>query len=249
MKMKIRLEDIELDVHTHTIASGHAFGTIREMAYAAKYEKNLQLLGFSEHDPGIPGACDPIYFRNLDVAPKCLYGLPILYGAEVNILDGKLSMDDKTLDLLDYAIAGFHLHCYQSKDKKTNTENMIEAMKHPKIHIISHPDDANIPLDYEKIVQVAKDHHVLIEINNNSLRNLDIRKNVIENDHLLLNLCKYYKVKILLSSDAHDPSDIKNYQEIQQYFYDIDFPDELIMNYTKDDFLSFIQKKIFATAS
>ncbi len=46
MKMKIRLEDIELDVHTHTIASGHAFGTIREMAYAAKYEKKLTAFRF-----------------------------------------------------------------------------------------------------------------------------------------------------------------------------------------------------------
>ena len=27
---------IELDIHTHTIMSGHAFGTIREMALEAK---------------------------------------------------------------------------------------------------------------------------------------------------------------------------------------------------------------------
>ena len=32
------------DIHMHTLASGHAYGTIREMAAAAK-EQQLQLIG------------------------------------------------------------------------------------------------------------------------------------------------------------------------------------------------------------
>lgn len=44
---------IELDVHTHTLASGHAFSTIQEMAKAAS-EKGLKFLGITEHTPGIP---------------------------------------------------------------------------------------------------------------------------------------------------------------------------------------------------
>ena len=56
--------DILLDVHTHTIASGHAFSSLQEMAKSAA-EKRLRLLGITEHTPGIPGTCDLIYFRNL----------------------------------------------------------------------------------------------------------------------------------------------------------------------------------------
>ena len=37
-----------LDVHTHTIASGHAYNTIKEMAQSAS-EKGLELLGITEH--------------------------------------------------------------------------------------------------------------------------------------------------------------------------------------------------------
>lgn len=48
-----------LDVHTHTVASGHAFSTLQEMAVAAS-EKGLKLLGITEHAPGIPGTCSPI---------------------------------------------------------------------------------------------------------------------------------------------------------------------------------------------
>lgn len=79
---------IELDVHTHTIASGHAFSTLQEMAQAAA-GKGLKVLGITEHSPGIPGTCHPIYFRNLHVVPRRMYGVELLLGAEINILDGK----------------------------------------------------------------------------------------------------------------------------------------------------------------
>ena len=36
------------DVHMHTVMSGHAFGTVREMA-AAAVERNLKLIGITVH--------------------------------------------------------------------------------------------------------------------------------------------------------------------------------------------------------
>ena len=52
------MKRILADIHTHTIASGHAYGTIQEMAQAAS-ERKLQVLGIGEHAPGIPGTADP----------------------------------------------------------------------------------------------------------------------------------------------------------------------------------------------
>jgi len=57
------------DLHTHTIASGHAYGTIREMAFAAG-EKKLELLGISEHAQGIPGTVGSYYYWNLNKIPR-----------------------------------------------------------------------------------------------------------------------------------------------------------------------------------
>lgn len=74
-----------LDVHTHTIASGHAYSSLQEMTLAAK-EKGLEILGITEHGPNIPGTCDPIYFRNLHCVPRQLYGIKLMLGAELNIL-------------------------------------------------------------------------------------------------------------------------------------------------------------------
>jgi putative hydrolase len=42
-----------IDLHTHTLVSGHAYNTIREMTRAAK-DKGLALLGISEHAPRNP---------------------------------------------------------------------------------------------------------------------------------------------------------------------------------------------------
>ena len=50
-----------LDVHTHTIASGHAYNTMREMAKAAA-DKGLELLGITEHAMAMPGTCLCIFF-------------------------------------------------------------------------------------------------------------------------------------------------------------------------------------------
>ena len=51
-----------LDVHTHTIASGHAYNTMREMAKAAS-EKGQDLLGITEHAKAMPRTCHEYYFQ------------------------------------------------------------------------------------------------------------------------------------------------------------------------------------------
>ena len=52
-----------LDLHTHTIASGHAYNTLYEMAQSAA-EKGLALYGCSEHAPAMPGSCHKFYFSD-----------------------------------------------------------------------------------------------------------------------------------------------------------------------------------------
>ena len=101
------------DLHTHSILSGHAFGTVREMAMEAA-GRNMQILGVTEHGPGIPGTCDPIYFRNFIDAPRKLSGVEMLYGSETNVLNsGEVDLDERHLSMLDYAIAGIHGLCYE----------------------------------------------------------------------------------------------------------------------------------------
>lgn len=222
---------IELDVHTHTIASGHAFSTIQEMAQAAA-DKGLKLLGITEHSPGIPGSCAPIYFRNLYIVPRNMYGIELMLGAEINILDteGNLDFDEHYLNMLDIRIAGIHSLCYTPGTLEENTQGMINAIANPYIHIISHPGDGTAKLLFEPIVQAAKEHHTLLEINNSSLRPSRHKVEARPNNLEILRLCKQYEVPVILGSDAHISFDIATYNFAMELVNEAEFPEELIIN-------------------
>ena len=192
---------IELDVHTHTIASGHAFSTLQEMAQAAA-DKGLKVLGITEHSPGIPGTCHPIYFRNLHVVPRRMYGVELLLGAEINILDGKgnLDLDEDYMKMLDIRIAGIHSLCYEYGTIEENTHGMVQVISNPFIHIISHPGDGTAALHFEPMVLAAKEHHTLLEINNSSLKPTRNKPNARENNLTILRLCKKYEVPVIIEA-------------------------------------------------
>ena len=234
--------EFELDVHTHTIASGHAYGTITEMAQAAS-QKGLKILGITEHAHNMPGTCDDLYFVNLRVVPRQMYGVKLMLGAELNIMDyeGTIDLPDRILEKLDIRIASIHGNLYPIGTAAQNTAAVINAMKNPKIDIIGHPDDSNCPLDYEQLVQASKEYHTLLEINNNSLRSPS-RKNVKENIITILKLCKKYEVPVILDSDAHYMTDVANTDHSMPVLLEAGFPKELILNYSAEQFEAYIAK-------
>lgn len=233
--------NIELDVHTHTVASGHAFSTLQEMAQAAA-DKGLKLLGITEHSPGIPGTCNPIYFRNIHVVPRQMYGIELMLGAEINITDtkGTLDLDENYLKLLDLRIAGIHSLCYSQGTKEENTYGMVQAISNPYINIISHPGDGTADLNFEPIVLAAKEHHTLLEINNSSLKPSRGKKQARPNNLEILRLSKKYEVPVILGSDAHISFDIATYDYALQLVAETEFPEELIMNTSVEKFKSYL---------
>jgi len=231
---------IGCEVHTHTIVSGHAFGTIREMAQAAA-EKGETLLGFAEHGPGIPGTCQPIYFGGYDSMPRQLYGVELLGGSEINVLnDGTLSLPERYLQYLDFAIVGIHMHCYQDEGREKNTDNVISCMKNPKVFFVSHPDDDRTPLNYERLVPAAKELHVALELNNSSLRRPWNRRNAVENYKTMLPLCQQLGCPILVSTDAHDPSEVGDFRLAQELLEELHFDPQLIVNRDKESLKAFL---------
>ena len=215
------MKKVLLDIHTHTIASGHGYSTIQEMAHAAA-EKGLQVLGITEHGPSVPGTCPLVYFKNMFVVPRQMYGIRLLMGCEVNILDiqGNLDLNDCYLNRLDLGV--------------------IKVIQHPKIHIISHPGDGTAELDFEALVLAAKESHTLLEVNNHSLAPERKRTIARDNNIEILRLCKKHNAPVILGSDAHISFQIADYERIMPLLTETDFPDELIMNYWPDKFLEYL---------
>ena len=218
------------DVHMHSILSGHAFGTVRELAFEAA-QRNMKLVGVTEHGPGIPGTCDPILFRNFIDAPRVLYGVEMLYGSETNVLNsGEVDLDQRHLNCLDYAIAGIHGLCYENVGAVKNTDNVISCMKNPKVKFISHPDDNNNPVDYPALVQGAKEYGVALELNNSSLRKPKLRPGCVENYKKMLPLCMEYGVPIIVNTDSHDPSQVGDFTLARAFLEQMAFDENLILN-------------------
>ena len=237
--------DIKLDVHTHSIVSGHAFSTLNEMIEEAQ-KHELTLFGVTEHGPALPGACHAIYFRNLHVVPRKYGTMRLLLGAELNIIDyeGNLDItDEQTLGCMDHVIAGLHSLCYTDGTHQQNTSALLGAIENPHIDIISHPCDGTASsFDLEAVVLAAKRTGTLLELNSSSLnpaRQKTLAKPMFTK---MLHLCRQHDVPIILGSDAHHTSGICNYQYALPLLEETHFPDELIINDKPQLFLQIIGK-------
>lgn len=230
--------NIVLDTHSHTIVSGHAYNTMREMAQTAKV-KGLEAISLMEHAPTMPGTTGIFYFQNLVMVPREMEGVRLFLGAELNILNetGEIDLPEWVCNTLDLCIASMHApeSCYGvSKGIVKNTEAYINAMKHPFVNIIGHPDDGRYEVDYETLVLAAKEHNVLLEINNTSLDPRGFRKNARGNQLKMLEYCKKYQVPISLGSDAHIDVELGNFCWVRTVLEEVEFPEELIINTSVD---------------
>lgn len=220
-----------LDLHTHTIASGHAYNTLREMAKAAS-DKGLSVLGITEHAPKMPGTCRSFYFHNLKTVPRELYGIRLLLGSEVNIMDfeGNIDLEERDLKGMDIIIASLHTPCIKPGSIKENTTAYLKVMENPYVNIIGHPDDGRYPVDYRALVEGAKEKGKVLELNNHSLDPKCFRRDARENDLKMLELCKEYAVPVIMGSDAHFDTLIGEFSMARELLEEVDFPEELVLN-------------------
>ncbi len=232
-----------LDVHTHTLASGHGYSTIREMAFEAS-KKGLKMLGITEHAPAMPGTCGEFYFLNLKVVDRMMCGVELLLGAELNIVDyeGGVDLPESILRNLDICIASLHPPCLKPGTKEQNTCAYLKAMENPYVNVIGHPDDGRYPVDYRALVLGAKEHHVLLEFNNGSLMPNGARKNAWEQDREMLAYCMEYEAPIVVNTDAHVDTLVGNFDLAKEKLREIGFPEKLVVNYSTERLRAFLRK-------
>lgn len=235
---------ILIDVHTHTISSGHAYSTINENMQAAS-EKGLTALAITDHSPGMPGSTHLFHFANLKVIPSELHGVKLLRGVEANIInyEGEIDMPEGILSSLDMVIASLHPPCIEFADEETVTACIEKVMKNPYVNIIGHPGDNRYPMNWERIVKSSKETGTLLEVNNASLKPGSFRPGVRENLIMILKYCKQYEVPVVLGSDAHFYTAIGEFKEAIELLEEIDFPENLVLNTNPEKLMTLIGQK------
>jgi putative hydrolase len=208
---------MQVDLHCHTIFSGHAFNTLEENVTAAK-RIGIKLLGISDHGPSMEGASHVGYFEMGTRLPKYYRGIELVFGCEANIINhkGDLDLPKMYQQSLDYVMIGLHARTpYPIKSSsRQNTKAMIRALNHYEIDVITHPYTQTFPVDISEVLKAAKVRSTAIELNLSRLRqiwrnqaSLRFKSELITIKHML-ELADELEITVIAGSDAHHISEL-----------------------------------------
>lgn len=167
-------QDLRGDLHLHSEASPDGHLSLESVLNAAVAEGHEYVL-ITDHTRGLRfGGLDESAIRLQAAAIERIRrrfpDLRIFHGAELNIAaDGSLDLDDETLAILDFAIAG--LHSYFGLDAPEQTRRLETALAHPVVKVLAHPFGRRIGIrpaidvDMERVIETAIHHGVALETN------------------------------------------------------------------------------------
>lgn len=231
------------DLHTHTVASGHAFSTVTELAHAAA-GKGLELIAFTDHGPSVPGGAHPWYFWNIGVVPARIEGVRVLSGCEANVADTANGLDipDEVLMRLDVVAVGFHPTTgFDEGDRARNTAALVRAMANPLVSVVTHPGNSTeFPLDLDAIVAAAVRHTVALELNNHSFDPKSTRSAGRATEIAFAEAARDAGAYISVGSDAHYHSQVGELGNALAVAEEIGFPADRIVNRDAASVLAFL---------
>mgnify|MGYP001567356753 FL=1 len=206
----VRQGDVIGDLHMHSTWSDGK-NTIEEMALAAK-KLGYEYICIADHigHLTIANALDKKRLekqrKEIGLLNKELHGITILQGGEVDIrADGRLDMDDQTLEKLDIVLASLHSSLKAGEER--NTKRIIGAMENPHVDIIAHPSGRLIDqregslLNMEKIIDKAKETNTILEV--------DAQPNRLDMNDVNVRATIEHGCKIAIDTDAHNVDQLR----------------------------------------
>ncbi|MDL2236929.1 phosphatase [Christensenellaceae bacterium OttesenSCG-928-K19] len=233
-----------VDTHTHTVASAHAYSTLRENAQLA-FEKGLEGFVCADHGSGLE-FCAPNYILTsaLQFIPEMIEGVRLIKGVELNIVDfeGTVDVGEKQLKVLEFVIASIHdeVTPYIVGTVEQNTAAMVNAIRNPYVDVIGHPGNPAIPIDAETLVKETAKQGKMVEVNNHSF---EARAGSGENCLNIIKLCKKHDVRITVSSDAHSCYNVGTFQYAIQALEECGYPEELVVSATLERFMGYMKER------
>ncbi len=232
---------LEVDTHTHTIASGHAYSTIIENAKAAA-QHGLKILCTTDHAELMPGAPHPWFFANQRTLPRFLEGVAIIRGVEANIMDesGNIDIDPTIDEHLDWIIGSFHDPVFAPDTKSSHTEALINVIKNGRVDALGHLGNPKYDFDFDQVISLAAEHNVAIEINNSTLLGHS-RVGSIERCYEIATVAKKYNAFITTGSDAHFCNAIGKLELAEKLLDDVGINSARVITHSTAQFLEFIR--------
>ena len=230
------------DLHVHTVASGHAYSTVKEVVRVAA-DKGLLMIALTDHGPGMPGGAHAYHFSNQSAIPDSMYGVRVLKGIEANVMDrhGRLDLDDFRLSKLDFVSAGLHSVCTPYGTVRENTALMVAAMQNPFVDVIVHPGNPEFLIDEETVVMEAARCDIALEVNNSSLT--VSRKGSLPHCDNIVALSKIYGTKLIVGSDSHFCETVGDFAVAAELLEKNGIADEQVLNTSIERILEHLNRR------
>ncbi len=233
---------IEVDSHTHTVASGHAYSTLAENVMAAA-ARGIKLIAVTDHGPAMPGSPHFWFFKNMRVIPRMIHGVGVLRGIEANIVNfrGEIDIDTELQQQLDIILASLHEPIITPTSRTAHTDGVVKAMASGKIDVFAHGGNPAFPIDVEEVAKAAAYYNVLVEINNSSFTTS--RPGSGKNCAALAEAVARHDGFLTFGSDAHIADKVGVFDECLAFVETIGFPKERILSHSVHLFLDFLKRK------
>jgi|TARA_Y100000310_G_C20689203_1_gene821111 putative hydrolase len=238
---------LNIDLHVHTIHSGHAYGSLYEVLNEAK-SNNMEMIAITDHGPSMEGSAPEVHFKMASRAPKNFKGMEVLWGCEANIIDGKgkIDLNKKIIKMLDILLVGMHIGCpYEDLGKKGNTKAIINCFEKYPISIFSHPTTLYYQYDLDKVFQSACDNDILLELNLSSLNRLSNGHHREDLDRVkkMIEIVKKNNKKVIITSDCHFLHELGDDTILKKHWNELGLNNKLIINNFKQELKAFIASK------
>lgn len=234
------------DLHTHTVASGHAYSTVTELAGAAR-ARGLELIAVTDHGPAVPGGAHDWYFWALNAIPSVLDGVRILGGVEANPHPGTpngIDLPDALLDQLDFVAVGFHpLSGFDGGDAARNTDAMVRVLANPRVDMITHPGNGEFPIDIDAVVAAAVENRVVLEINAHSFDPRSSRNDKVAQERELAAAAREAGALVAVNSDAHYHMRVGDFAAGVALALELGYTEEEMINRDAASVVAFLESK------
>lgn len=250
----IKREDIIADLHVHTVASGHAFSTIKENVTEAK-NNGLKYLAITDHfygkDGDIPRKDEVNMFNSIESVLSVEKYVDVVGGVELNMfhnnkeaLSFKNTLNWRLMSLHDYFV---DISSLTFKDLLNEYENILgtgiaTAFAHPerelhriKNHKYSTEETwlADEVLEYlENMVQMAYDFGIPLEVNESSFRK--VGDGTVERMKYWLTVAKDIGCEIYLGTDSHYCDSVGRFDRTIEVLNELGYNKENILNCNED---------------
>lgn len=226
--------EIIADLHTHTLASTHAFNTVTEMARRAQ-ELGHWALAVTDHGPAMPDAPHPWHFYNMARLPDFIEGVWLLRGIEANVLNAAGTLDFTAEQFsrmhLDWVVASMHNDIYDGGRTFAPVEEVtalwLNVAKDPQVDMIGHCERPNYAFDYDRVAREFAHTGKVVELNANSAV---VRPGGEETMKQLVLACKKHDVLLALNSDGHSIYHLGQVKNVAALAAEVEYPKELIVN-------------------